>query len=221
MNIIYEDKDIVVVAKQAGVPVHPSPGFEKGTMTDDLVRLYPEMRNVGSRERPGVVHRLDIETSGIMVFARNQQSYTRLREMFERHDRIRKVYLAVVHGAPKKSHGTLETLLAKRADKKRMKVVPSGGQLAITHWEVLQKSKGISIVEFVIETGRTHQIRVHAAYLGHPIVGDKLYGDHDKDARIGARRLLLHAVQLSFPHPINGKPMEFAVEPPDDIIYPL
>lgn len=215
-DVLYSDDDILVVDKPSGVAVHPSPGFETGTLTDELVRRFPQMAGIGSRERPGVVHRLDVETSGVMVFALTQRAYLKLRALFESHVGVTKTYLGVLHGSPKGRKGTLDTLLAKRADKKRMKVVEPGedGQRAITHWEVLGRHGGVSLVEFKIETGRTHQIRVHAAHLGHPVLGDRLYGVPDR-----ARRLLLHAVQLEFPHPVTGKPMRFAAEPPPEIVY--
>lgn len=216
MEVLYSDDDILVVDKPSGMAVHPSPGFEAGTMTDELVRRFPKMAGVGSKERPGVVHRLDVETSGVMVFALSQRAYLKLRKSFEGHSEVKKTYLAVLHGAPKEKRGTLDTLIGRRADKKRMKVVEPGGegQRAVTHWEVLSKHGGLALVEFRIDTGRTHQIRVHAAHLGHPVVGDRLYGVADR-----APRLLLHAVQLEFPHPVTGKPMRFAAEPPPELVY--
>lgn len=216
IDILYSDEDILVVDKPTGMAVHPSPGYETGTMTDELARRFPKMAGVGSRERPGVVHRLDVETSGVMVFALTARAYVRLREMFEGHAEVTKTYLAVLHGTPKGHAGTVDTLIGKRADKKRMKVVEPGGvgQRAVTHWEVLGHHGGVSLVEFKIETGRTHQIRVHAAHLGHPVCGDRLYGAPDR-----AKRLLLHAVQLEFPHPVTGKRLCFAAEPPPDIVY--
>ena len=215
-EILHDDADIAVVVKPAGVPVHPSPGHEKGSLTEALVRLFPEMKAVGSVERPGVVHRLDVETSGVMIFAKTQRAYLSLRRAFESHQGVRKTYLAVVHGSPKEKKGTLDTLLGKRADKKRMKVVEPGGdgQRAVTHWEVLGRHNGVALVEFTIETGRTHQIRVHAAHLGCPILGDGLYGIADR-----APRLLLHAVQLEFAHPVTGERLRFAAEPPAEIVY--
>jgi len=217
IEVLFRDDDILVVDKPSGMAVHPSPGFETGTMTDELVRRFPQMAGVGSRERPGVVHRLDVETSGVMVFALSQRAYLRLRALFESHAGVTKTYLAALHGAPKGRCGTLDTLLAKRADKKRMKVVEPGqpgGQRAVTHWEVLSRHGAVALVEFRIETGRTHQIRVHAAHLGHPVMGDRLYGVPDR-----APRLLLHAVQLEFPHPVTGKVLRFAAEPPREIVY--
>lgn len=222
LDVIYEDDDIVVVNKPAGVYVHPSPGHEKGTLSDELVRRFPQMRDVGSVERPGVVHRLDADTSGVIVFAKTRRAYLKLRQSFESHKGIRKTYLAVLHGAPKPSAGTLRTTIGRKPwDAKRMAVNVPDGKPAVTHWTVLEKRGGLAIVEFVIETGRMHQIRVHAAHLGHPVVGDPLYGDQSKDRHLPfkVQRHLLHAVQLKFDHPVTGKTMCFAARPPDDIIF--
>ena len=222
LEIIYDDDDIVVVNKPAGIYVHPSPGHEKGTLSEELTRRFPQMRDVGSRERPGVVHRLDAETSGVIVFAKTRRAYLKLREAFESHKDVRKTYLAVLHGAPKPAAGTLDTTIGRKPwDAKRMAVDAQDGKRAITHWTVLEKRGGLAIVEFVIETGRMHQIRVHAAHLGHPIVGDSLYGDQTKDRHLPFKvnRQLLHAVQLELNHPVTGRPMCFAARPPSDIIF--
>ena len=179
------------------------------------------MATVGSRERPGVVHRLDIETSGVMVFAKTQLAYTRLRAAFESHDKVKKTYLAVLHGAPRPPAGTIETTIGRKPwDARRMAVDVPDGKRAVTHWTTLRRMGSLALVEFVIETGRTHQIRVHAAHLGHPVVGDALYGDREKDRRVRLRpgRMLLHAVQLDFLHPVTGKPMSLAAMPPGDFV---
>ena len=220
-EILYEDADIVVVDKPSGMIVHPAPGRGEKALSDELVRRYPEMKGVGSVERPGVVHRLDVETSGVMVFARNQRSYLALRREFESHRSVGKTYLAVVHGRPEKPCGTLETQIGRRSGKKKMRVAETGGQDAITHWRTLSCKGAVSLVEFRIETGRTHQIRVHAAFLGCPIVGDRLYGDAAKDAKLRRRpaRLLLHAVELAFPHPADGRRVSFMAEVPPEIVY--
>ena len=209
LDVIYEDADIVVVDKPAGAIVHPAPGHETGSLTEELVRRYSEMAGVGSAERPGVVHRLDIGTSGVMVFARNRGAYVALRRQFESHETVRKTYLAVVHGSPKPKSGTIDTPVGRD----RLS--------AITHWQVLGKHDGVSLVEFRIETGRMHQIRIHAAELGCPIVGDATYGDAAKDHRLRnrPRRPLLHAVELSFLHPKTGRRVTFAAPPPPDIVY--
>ena len=197
IDIIYEDKDIVVVDKPAGAIVHPAPGHEEGALTAMLVRLYPQMAHGGSAERPGVVHRLDIETSGVMVFAKTQKAYLDLRRQFESHETVKKTYLAVVHGSPKPKNGTIDEPVGRE----RLS--------AVTHWETLGKHDGISLVEFKIDTGRMHQIRIHA------------YGNAEKDRHMKRRpaRQLLHAVELSFLHPVTHKRVTFAAPPPDDIVY--
>ncbi len=209
LDIIYEDEAIAVVDKPSGVIVHPAPGHETGALTDALVRRFPGMAHVGSAERPGVVHRLDIETSGVMVFAKTQGAYLDLRRQFESHRTVGKTYLAVVHGSPRPKSGTIDEPVGRER------------QSAVTHWETLGRHDGISLVEFKIDTGRMHQIRIHAASLGCPIVGDRLYGSAEKDRRMRRRpsRLLLHAVELSFLHPVTHRRVTFAAPPPDDIVY--
>ena len=209
LDIIYEDEAIAVVDKPSGVIVHPAPGHETGALTDALVRRFPGMARVGSAERPGVVHRLDIETSGVMVFAKTQGAYLDLRRQFESHRTVGKTYLAVVHGSPRPKSGTIDEPVGRER------------QSAVTHWETLGRHDGISLVEFKIDTGRMHQIRIHAASLGCPIVGDRLYGSAEKDRQMRRRpsRLLLHAVELSFLHPVTHRRVTFAAPPPNDIVY--
>ena len=209
IEILHEDEAIVVIDKPPGVIVHPAPGHETGTVTDALARRFPQMANVGSPERPGVVHRLDIETSGVMVFAKTQGAYLNLRRQFESHKTVEKTYLAVVHGTPRPKSGTIDSPVGR-------------DQLsAVTHWRTLGRHDGISLVEFSIETGRMHQIRIHAAKLGCPIVGDGTYGSAEKDRRMRRRpsRLLLHAAELSFIHPASGRRVTFTAPPPNDIVY--
>ena len=222
VEVLHADDDIIVVNKPSGVIVHRAPGYPDGTLCDILLKDFPDMAGVGSDERPGVVHRLDRDTSGVMVFARTQHAYLALRREFESHGCVKKTYLAVLHGTPKPQTGTLNTMIGRKPfDAKRMAVVDHNGKTAITHWTVLSKHGGLSLVEFIIETGRMHQIRVHAAHLGHPIAGDSLYGDQVRDRRMARppSRPLLHAVELSFPHPTSRRMVTFAAEPPADIIY--
>ena len=222
VEVLHVDSDIIVVNKPSGIIVHRAPGYPDGTLCDILLKDFPDMAGVGSDERPGVVHRLDRDTSGVMVFARTQSAYLALRREFESHGRVKKTYLAVLHGAPKPQTGTLNTLIGRKPfDAKRMAVVERNGKTAITHWTVLSKHGGLALVEFIIETGRMHQIRVHAAHLGNPIAGDSLYGDQVRDRRMARppSRPLLHAVELSFPHPASKRMVKFAAEPPADIIY--
>ncbi len=221
-EIIFEDDDLVVVNKPAGVIVHRAPGHEDGSLADALASTRSSMRMVGSAERPGVVHRLDIDTSGVVVFAKNRSSYVSLRKAFESHKDVVKTYLAVLHGSPQEKTGRIETLIGRKPwDAKRMAVDVPGGKRAVSNWTVLAKKGPLSLVEFVIETGRTHQIRLHAAHLGCPVAGDDLYGDNvrDKRLRVPPPRLLLHAVELSFLHPRTHKRVKFAAHPPDDMIY--
>lgn len=222
VEVLHADDDIIVVNKPSGVIVHRAPGYPDGTLCDILLKDFPDMAGVGSDERPGVVHRLDRDTSGVMVFARTQHAYLALRREFESHGCVKKTYLAVLHGTPKPQTGTLNTMIGRKPfDAKRMAVVDHNGKTAITHWTVLSKHGGLSLVEFIIETGRMHQIRVHAAHLGHPIAGDSLYGDQVRDRRMARppSRPLLHAVELSFPHPASRRMVTFAAEPPADIVY--
>ena len=209
MNVLFEDADIIVIDKPAGRIVHPAPGHENGSIAEELVRRCPSMAGVGSLERPGVVHRLDRETSGAMVFAKTRAAYLDLRRQFESHETVAKTYLAVLHGAPKERKGTLDGPVGREHLR------------AITHWNVLAKHGPVSLVEFRIETGRMHQIRIHAAELGCPVVGDRTYGDAVKDRRLRTRpsRHLLHAVELSFLHPRTHKRMTFSAPPPADLVY--
>ena len=209
LDVIYEDEAIAVVDKPAGAIVHPAPGHETGALTDELVRRFPQMARVGSAERPGVVHRLDIETSGVMVFAKTQSAYLDLRRQFESHETVEKTYLAVVHGRPRPRSGTIDQPVGRD----RLS--------AVSHWTTLGSHDGISLVEFKIDTGRMHQIRIHAAAIGCPIVGDRTYGSAEKDRRLRNRpsRQLLHAVELSFLQPATHRRVTFAAEPPEDIVY--
>lgn len=211
MEILFEDRDVIIVDKAAGEVVHPAPGYESGTLSDLLKARYPEMAAVGSRERPGVVHRLDRDTSGVMVFARTQRAYLALRRAFEAHRGIEKTYLAVCHGTPRERSGTIDSPVGREHLR------------AVTHWEVLQRKGGVSLVEFTIETGRKHQVRIHAAELGCPILGDPEHGSRERDSHLRRRpkRTLLHAVRLAFAHPVTGEPLEFLAEPPPDLVYAI
>ena len=209
MDVLFEDADIIVINKPAGRIVHSAPGHEENSLAEELVRRCPSMAGVGSAERSGVVHRLDQDTSGVMVFAKTQSAYLNLRRQFESHETVEKKYLAILHGAPKKKTGTLDGPVGRE----RLR--------AITHWETLAKHGPIALVQFTIETGRMHQIRIHAAELGCPIVGDRTYGDAEKGRRLHVKpkRHLLHAVELSFLHPRTHRRVTFVAPPPDDIVY--
>lgn len=219
---IFEDDAIVVVDKPAGMFIHRAPGHSGKSLADLLAEDRPQMRLAGSAERPGVVHRLDRDTSGVVVLAKTKQAYLSLRRDFESHRNVHKTYLAVLHGAISPRKGSIETTIGRKSwDSKRMAVDGIDAKSAITHWETIGKSGSLALTEFVIETGRTHQIRVHAAHLGHPVAGDILYGDALKDRRmaIAPKRQLLHAVSLELRHPTSGEVMKFTAPPPPDIVY--
>lgn len=210
VEIIFEDRDLIVVDKPAGQIVHPAPGHETGALTDELVSHCPSMKDVGSTSRPGVVHRLDRDTSGVMVFAKNREAYLNLRRQFESHVSVRKTYLAVCHWSRSvPERGTID--------------LPVGREhlSAVTHYQLLGRRHGLALIRFDIETGRMHQIRIHARELGVPIVGDSLYGDADADRRLRRRpaRTLLHAAELSFLHPSTGRRVTFSAPPPPDLVY--
>lgn len=217
MLVIHEDVDFVVVDKPAGQYVHASPGHETGTLAQELVEIYPEMARVGSVQRPGVVHRLDAQTSGVMVFARTQRGYLALRRLFESHEKVKKTYLAILQGSLPQREGSLVANIGRKPwDPKRMAIDGTDAKRSVTHWQTLAKKNGLSLVEFVIETGRTHQIRVVAAHLGAPVVGDELYG---KTPNRRAPRHMLHAVTLEFPHPATGRMVSFSAPPPPDFMH--
>ena len=237
MSVLFEDESILVVDKPAGQIVHPAPGHEAGALTDELVAHCPTMRGVGSESRPGVVHRLDQDTSGVMVFAKTQEAYLNLRRQFESHKDIRKTYLAVCHvGSGGKSFAPRDRNVAsplgnttegtrhscRVGEKGTLDSLIGRDHLrAISHYEVLGRQGPVALIRFDIETGRMHQIRIHAKEMGHPLVGDPLYGDAAADRRLKRkpRRTLLHAVELSFLHPKTGRRVTFAAPPPSDIVY--
>ena len=204
---LFVDEDLIVLAKEPGEVVHPSPGYESGTLCDRMKERYPEIAAVGSKERPGVVHRLDKDTSGVIVFARTQRAYVALRKMFEAHCGIEKTYLAVCHGSPRQKCGTIED--------------PIDSRPALSHYRVLACRRGVSLIEFNIETGRKHQVRIHAKALGCPILGDSLHGSRERDShlRFRPKRTLLHAVRLAFLHPFTQRYLEFVSPPPYDLVH--
>lgn len=225
LDIIYQDDDLVVVAKAAGMVVHPACGHRSGTLVHGLLHALPGLGNGQQQgERPGIVHRIDKGTSGLLVVARHELALRRLQAAFAIHD-IHREYLAVVHGAPRFLEGTVRSQLGRHPrDRVRFATVEQGGKPAVTHWRRIASAGGVSLLSCQLETGRTHQIRVHLQELGHPVVGDPLYsgGSH---LSAGLRHWescldhqLLHARELGFAHPISGEPMRFCAPPPQDFL---
>ncbi len=218
LDILYEDGDCLVLNKPAGLVVHPAAGHATGTLVNALLHHCRDLGGVGGVERPGIVHRLDKDTSGLMVVAKNDAAMAGFVRLFKTGG-ITKEYLALVHSAPPRASGTVSTLIGRHpAHRKKMAVVARGGKAAVTHYAVEQRLGELTLVRCRIETGRTHQIRVHMQSLGCPIAGDALYGKPAADRRLACvpARQMLHAVRLSFAHPVTGAAMAFEAPPPDD-----
>ena len=213
IDIVYEDSDIAVINKQAGLVVHPAHGHYSGTLVNAILYHIKDLSGINGEIRPGIVHRLDKDTSGLIVIAKNDKVHTALTEMFQE-KKIRKTYLAILKGKLNKSEGKIVTQIGRdKKDRKKMTVIDdiTKGKNAITNYRVISQNNLFTLVKVNIETGRTHQIRVHMRYLGYPILGDSVYGRKDNE-----KRQMLHAYKLEFIHPITGRQMEFTGEIPED-----
>ena len=221
LSVIYEDDDIIAVDKPAGLVVHPAPGHFTGTLVNALLHHCPSLAGIGGVARPGIVHRLDQDTSGVMVAAKTQRAMDVLAKEFASHANMEKTYLAVVHGTPIPNEGRIENLIGRSPyDRKKMAIVERNGKRAVTRWKLLahDSSTGLSLVRCDIETGRTHQIRVHLASIGTPVAGDAVYGRPRLDKRLAdpPKRQLLHAWRLSLKHPVTRAPLTFEAPIPQD-----
>jgi 23S rRNA pseudouridine1911/1915/1917 synthase len=221
LTIVHDDDDIVVVDKPFGVAAHPSVGWEGPTVVGALAAAGYRISTSGAAERQGVVHRLDAGTSGLMVVAKSEYAYTMLKRAF--HDRtVEKIYHAVVQGHPDPLAGTIDAPIGRHPKSDWKFAVVSGGKASVTHYETIEAFPAASLLEIHLETGRTHQIRVHMAAQRHPCVGDALYGaDPTLSARLGLTRQWLHAVQLAFEHPGTGEWVEFTTGYPPDLQHAL
>lgn len=217
IDVLYEDAQVIVVNKPPGLVVHPAAGHESGTLVNALLHHCVDLGGIGGELRPGIVHRLDKDTSGVMVVAKTGDAMAQLRSQFQEGG-IGKIYLALVHGRPQPSLGTIETLIGRsRHDRKKMCTDPVSGRKAVTHYCIRDVFANASLLRVEIETGRTHQIRVHAAHIGHPIVGDRQYGlRRNRKFPTQAARQMLHAWKLSFNHPRSGETMQFEAPLADD-----
>lgn len=213
LNIVYEDEDIVVINKPQGMVVHPAHGNYTGTIVNALLSHCDSLSGINGVMRPGIVHRIDKDTSGVIVIAKNNEAHASLSEQLKEHS-ITRCYNALVEGRVKNDTGIIETLIGRNPkDRKEMAVVVRNGKRAVTHYKVLESYDSFTLIEARLETGRTHQIRVHMASIGHPIVGDLVYGY--KKQRFETKGQLLHARILGFVHPRTGKYMEFEAPLPD------
>ncbi|HMO10396.1 MAG TPA: RluA family pseudouridine synthase, partial [Actinotalea sp.] len=205
LRIVAEDDHLVVVDKPVGVAAHPSPGWTGPTVVGALAAAGHRVSTSGAAERQGVVHRLDVGTSGLMVVAKSERAYTSLKRAFKERT-VEKVYHAVVQGHPEPTTGTIDAPIGRHPSQDWKFAVTASGKPSITHYEVLEMVPAASLVEVHLETGRTHQIRVHLAAVRHPCVGDTTYGaDPAMSARLGLTRQWLHAHRLGFDHPLTGE----------------
>jgi 23S rRNA pseudouridine1911/1915/1917 synthase len=221
LRVVYDDDDIVVVDKPVGVAAHPSPGWSGPTVTSGLAAAGYRLATSGAAERQGVVHRLDVGTTGLMVVAKSERAYSVLKDAF-RNRTVDKRYRALVQGHPDPSRGTVDAPIGRHPTHDYRWAVVSGGRESVTHYETVEAFRAASLLDIRLETGRTHQIRVHMAALRHPCVGDLTYGaDPTLSARLGLDRQWLHAASLAFAHPADGRPVSFDSPPPEDLARAL
>jgi len=231
LQVVHEDEHLVVLDKAAGMVVHPGASVTRGTLVHALLHHYPEIASVGGAGRPGIVHRLDKDTSGLLVVARSPRAYRALVEALRARE-VQRIYGALVWGSPRASTGSIDRPVGRDPrDRRRMAVTARGGKPARTHWKVVERFGIASLLEVRLDTGRTHQIRVHLAHLGHPVLGDPVYGGRSRKVlslrepqRSVADGLLkclprqaLHAKELKLSHPVTGSPLGFSSPWPEDI----
>lgn len=221
LTVIHQDADIVVLDKPAGVAAHPSLGWDGPSVTEHLAAAGIRIATSGAPERQGVVQRLDVGTSGLMVLARSEVAYSVLKQAFR--DRVvQKVYLALVQGHPDPFEGTIDAPIGRDRRQDWKMAVTHGGRASITHYETVEAHRAATLLKVHLESGRTHQIRVHMSALGHPCVGDPLYGsDPTLAAKLGLQRQWLHASELGFIHPHSGEMVHFASPLPPDLAQSL
>jgi 23S rRNA pseudouridine1911/1915/1917 synthase len=226
LDILYEDGDLVVVNKQPGIVVHPAPGHPSGTLVNALLHHCPAIGPIGFEHRPGIVHRLDKDTSGVLVIAKNAKAHTYLTRQFANRT-VHKIYLALVLGQMPQARGKIELSLGRHpTDRKRISTRTRRPRMAVTTWQVRENFGEISLLELVLKTGRTHQARVHVAAIGHPIIGDPVYGRRKslqglskpvRDLSHDIQRQMLHAWRLTCLHPLSSQPIQFEAPIPADM----
>lgn len=229
LAIVYEDADLLVVNKAAGMTVHPAPGAQDGTLVNALLHHCRDLSGINGVLRPGIVHRLDKETSGLLVVAKSDIAHRTLAARLQAHE-IDRRYLALVWGVCREDGGRIEAPIDRNPKNRKKMAVVEGGRAATTNFSVVERCPFTSLVECRLETGRTHQIRVHLAHVGHPVFGDPIYGGRAQTGGIRPeyrrqakwmlsliKRQALHARELRFAHPLTGAALEFAVEPPEDM----
>lgn len=214
LSVVFEDNDVIVIDKPKGLVVHPAPGHSDGTLVNALLHhCGSSLSGINGQLRPGIVHRIDKDTSGLLIVAKNDNAHRALADQLADHS-LSRVYEAIVCGRFKEPSGTIDASIGRHpADRKKMAVVQRGGRNAVTHYEVIAEYRGYSHIRCRLETGRTHQIRVHMASVGHPILGDMVYGH--KKPELGQDTQCLHARQLKFVHPVSGELIELSCPLPE------
>ena len=214
LNIVYEDEDVLVINKPKGLVVHPAPGHQEDTLVNGLLyAMGDDLSGINGELRPGIVHRIDKDTSGLLAVAKNDLAHTVLASQLKDHTMAR-TYECIVCGNLKEDAGTVDAPIGRHpSDRKKMAVIQRNSRNAVTHWEVIRRYRGYTHVRCQLETGRTHQIRVHMAYIGHPILGDTVYGR--KKPELGQDSQCLHAGILCFRHPRDGRPVIVSAELPE------
>lgn len=224
LDVLFEDDQIAILNKPAGMVVHPGAGRGRGTLAHRILHRYPETARVGGPGRPGIVHRLDRDTTGVLAVARTSEAYAELSRAFAER-RVSKTYLAVVYGSLRPPAGTIDAAVGRHPRRRREMSVSARGRPAITHYRTRAESAGLSLLEIDLETGRTHQIRVHLKHRKHPLVGDPIYGEARwkglprslHRALRGFARPALHAWRLSLPHPVSGSRVDCSAPPAGDL----
>ena len=217
LKIVFQDEHIIVINKPSGVVSHPSQGFVGPSVPGVLLARGIQLSTSGAQERQGIVQRLDVGTSGLMVLAKSERAYSVLKQAF-RDRTVKKIYHALVQGHPEPASGTIDTPIARSQKHDYKFTIAEDGKNAVTHYKTLEMLPAAALMEIGLETGRTHQIRVHFAHFRHPLVGDPLYGSDPKLAeKLGLDRQWLHARKLGFKHPISGEWVEFETEYPEDL----
>ncbi|ARV62842.1 pseudouridine synthase [Nostocales cyanobacterium HT-58-2] len=215
LDILYEDDSLLIINKPAGLVVHPAPGHQKGTLVNAILAHCPNLPGIGGVQRPGIVHRLDKDTTGAIAIAKTERAHQHLQTQLKAKT-ARREYLGIVYGAPKTENGTVNLPIGRHpVDRKKMTVVPveQGGRPAVTHWKVKERLGNYTLMHFQLETGRTHQIRVHSAHVGHPIVSDPIYSS-GRSVGVNLPGQALHAWKLKVQHPVSGEWIEVTAPPP-------
>ena len=211
LRVVYQDADVAVVFKPSGMVVHPAAGNPDGTLVNALLMRLDSLSGIGGEIRPGIVHRIDKDTSGLLLVAKNDRAHVALSEQIRDHA-VHRAYKAIVIGGFRAEEGVVDAPIGRHpSDRKRMAIVPDGRE-AQTHWQVLEPLRGATLVECRLSTGRTHQIRVHMASIGHPVLGDPVYGPRKSPYPVSGGQLL-HAYRVGFRHPVTGEEMLFEADP--------